>query len=81
MTAEVINNHSNFSKTTKQKLMIYSGVNTLLHKHHFPGFDFDENLAVFSTKSSVLPACPVIEKSCSKPPGLCKFSVSTQTFS
>ena len=39
-----------------------------------------KNWPFFSTRSSALPACPVIENSCSKPSSLCKFSVSTQTF-
>ena len=34
----------------------------------------------FSTKSSALPAHPVIENSCSKPSGFVNFQVSTQSF-
>ena len=55
-------------------------VNSVLHKHYSPRFDFDENLAFFSTKPPALPARAAVENGCPKPAALSKFSVSTQAF-
>ena len=55
-------------------------VNFLLHKSHSSGSDFDENLAFFSTKPSVLAVHPAVKNGVSKPAALSKFSVNTQAF-
>ena len=43
--------------------------------NHSPRSDFDKNLNIFLARLSASPACSSIEESCSKPLGLCKFSV------
>ena len=70
-----LNNHSKFWKANKLNCSWYIAlVNS-------PAFDFDKNVAFFSTKLSTLPACPSVENGCSKPTELSEFSaVSTQIF-
>ena len=58
-------------------------VNTLLLDYYYPGLDFDENFVNIFNKTICL-ACTSSgreNKSCSKPLGVCKLSVSAQTSS